>query len=181
MSRKDIYNYTPKHRGINVNWYAPVLDGVNLLKHPDWKDSLDWVNATFTSSMNVSNPLEQRDLHDLDEELAQLDSKYRILKDHLRKTDQDKPLLEHKTNSFFNHDTFLDNPALDQRDELRSNAKNVHPVMVPKQQIRDMEKYFERRKGFYSRTRFRDKEEVKDENTGEKFYKMDFGRVAGDG
>jgi hypothetical protein len=182
MTRKDIYNYTPKHRGINVNWYAPILDGVNLLKRKDWKDSLDWVNATFTSSLNLSNPLEQRDLRDIDEELAILDSKYGILQDHLRKSDQDKPLLEHQSNSFFNHDTFLDNPILDQNDKLRSNAKNVHNVFVPLEDVKSMERHFERRKGFYGRTKFKDiKEEVKDERTGVKYVGLEYGRVAGDG
>jgi hypothetical protein len=182
MSRKDIFNYTPKHRGINVNFYAPILDGVNLLKRRDWKDSLDWVNATFTSSLNISNPLEQRDLRDIDEELALLDSKYGIIKDHLKKSDQDQPLIEHRNQAFFNHDTFLDNPALDQNDKLRSNAKNVHHVLVPKREVKDMERYFERRKGFYGRTKFKDiKEEVQDERTGEKYCALEYGRVAGNG
>lgn len=182
MSRKDIYNYTPFHRGINVNFYSPILDGVNLLTRKDWKDSLDWVNATFTSSLDITNPLEQRDLHDIDEELAILDSKFGILQDHLRKTDQDKPLLEHHSKSFFNHDTFLDNPALDQNDKLRSHAKNVHDIMVPLAEVKSMEKYFERRKGFYGRTKFKDiKKEVKDERTGEKFVELSWGRVAGNG
>lgn len=182
MSRKDIYNYTPFHRGINVNFYSPILDGVNLLTRKDWKDSLDWVNATFSSSLDITNPLEQRDLHDIDEELAILDSKYKILQDHLKQTDQDKPLLEHHSTSFFNHDTFLDNPILDQNDKLRSNAKNVHDVMVPLAEVKSMEKYFERRKGFYGRTKFKDiKKEVKDERTGEKFVGLSWGRVAGNG
>lgn len=182
MKRQDIYNYTPFHRGINVNFYAPILDGVNLLKRKDWKDSLDWVNATFTASQNLTNPLEQRDLRDIDEELARLDSKYKILQDHLRSKDQDKPLLEHTNQTFFNHDTFLDNPALDEKDELRSKAKNVHEIMVPKAQVQSMEKYFEKRKGFYGRTKFKDiKKEIKDENTGEKYVGLEFGRVAGNG
>lgn len=182
MSRKDIYNYTPKHRGINVNFYAPILDGVNLLKRPDWKDSLDWVNATFSSSLNITNPLEQRDLHDIDEELALLDSKFGIIQDHLRQTDQDNPLLEHHSTSFFNHDTFLDNPALDSNDKLRSKAKNVHDVFVPLAEVRAMENHFQRRKGFYGRTKFKDiKKEVKDERTGVKYVGLEFGRVAGNG
>ena len=182
MSRKDIYNYVPKHRGINVNFYAPVLDGVNLLTRKDWRDSIDWVNATFTSSLEISNPLEQRDLRNIDNELSELDSKYRILQDHLRKSDQDLPLLEHSKQTFFNHDTFLDNPALDQNDKQRSNAKNVHEILVPKAQVREMEKHFERRKGFYQRTKFKDiKKEVKDENTGEKYCSLEFGRVCGNG
>ena len=182
MSRKDIYNYVPQHRGINVTFYAPILDGVNLLTRRDWKDSLDWVNATFTSSLDLSNPLEQRDLRDIDEELAHLDSKYGVIKDHLRKSDQDKPLLENTNQTFFNHDTFIDNPALDQNDKLRSNAKNVHQILVPKAEVKDMERYFERRKGFYGRTKFKDiKEEVKDENTGEKYCALEYGRVAGNG
>ena len=169
MSRKDIYNYTPYHRGINVNFYAPILDGVNLLKRQDWRDSLDWVNATFSCSMDITNPLEQRDMRDLNDELARLDSKFKILKDHLRKTDQDKPLLEHHSKSLFNHDTFLDNPILDQRDELRSKAKNVHNVRVPVEQVREMEKYFERRKGFYGRTKFKDiKNESKNAQSNQK-------------
>lgn len=180
MSRNDIYNYTPKHRGINVNFYAPILDGENLLKRKDW--NLDWVNATFSSSLDITNPLEQRDLRDIDNELAHLDSKFKILQDHLKKSDQDKPLLEHHSKHFFNHDCFLDSPALDSREDLRSKAKNVHQILVPKKEVQDMEKHFEKRKGFYGRTKFKDiKEEVKDERTGEKYVGLEFGRVCGDG
>jgi hypothetical protein len=180
MSRRQIYNYVPKRRGISAYFYAPILDGVNLLKREDWKKELDWVNVTFSSSRLLTNPLEQRDLRDIDEELAELDSKFKILKDHLRKSDQDRPLLSEKKNQkFFKHETFLDSPALDgDKDYLRSKAQNVHNVKVPLSQFQKMERHFEKRKAFYpGRRKFKNIKKEGKTSDGEKYVELEFGQI----
>lgn len=163
--------------GLTLNFYAPIYDGVNLLKNPRTRKALNQVDMSVSGSMINPNPLQQRDKGDGDEFL----SKQPVVKDHLRHTDQKELITNQKTdNEIQDHWTFLDNPILDgQNDYQRSKAKDVHQVAVDMEQLRELENYFEKRKALFGRTKFKDiKATGSDRNSRKKIVLLDFGKLS---
>lgn len=163
--------------GLTLNFYAPIYDGVNLLKNPRTAKALNQVDMSVSGSMINPNPLQQRDQGDIDNFLA----KQPVVKDHLRHTDQKELITNQKTNNEIqDHWTFLDNPILDgQNDYQRSKATDVHSVAVDMEQVNELETYFEKRKALFGRTKFKDiKAKVKDHRTGRKIVLLDMGKLS---
>lgn len=150
-------HYVPFHKGLDVNFYEPVNDrGENLFKLPGYNTKkITALDVTITAKSINPDPLHERDMRDIDEELAMLDSTYRVMQDHLKVTDNKRLTHFHQpVNTLIRHATILDHPYLDgQNDHLRSTAQEVHDVEIPVEDLRAEEERFSRRKAFYSRSK----------------------------
>lgn len=140
--------YNPP-RGINVLFYD----------RKDTEKAKDRVNATFLST-SINNEINaQKDLRDINAELA-LFGKY-VKKDHLKKSDEPK-LLQNpavKTDSILDTTIFKGN-----RDSVISRAKNKHTVKISPFQLKEINKKFDK-----------PLKDVKKDKEG--FYKADFGQI----
>lgn len=178
MSQSDVSNYVPYHRGLDINFYQPELDGRNLYHNKADRDKLDWVDITITCSSINPDPLHECIQRDIDEELALIDSKYGILKDHLTHTDNKKLIHNHQSKqSLLKHGTVLQHPYLQgENDYLKSKAEDVHKVTVPLSEVKEFENHLERRKAFYKSAKLEYIEKI-DEKTNEKSAEFDFGYI----
>jgi len=168
MSPNDVSNFVPYHRGLDFNLYHNKAD----------RNRLDWVDVTITASNINPDPLHECIQRDIDEELALMDSKYGILKDHLTHTDNTR-LIHHKQSkeSLLKHGTILQHPYLQgENDHLKSKAQEVHKVTVPLSEVKEFEKKLERRKAFYRSAKLEYIEKI-DESTNEKSAEFDFGYI----
>lgn len=152
MNRREISRLRPFHRGLDINIYEPIVDGHNLLHLPGYNTKkIDWVDMTITARNINVQPLHERDMRDIDEELARLDSKWRILKDHLKHTDN--PSLVHEkqpVETLTRHLVILDHPHLDgANDHWRSKAQDVHTMIMPMEEVKQLEERWEKRKAFF--------------------------------
>lgn len=149
--------FQPFHKGLDVNFYESLSDsGENLTKIKGYNTKkIDVVDVTITAKSVNPNPLHERNLRDIDEELAMIDSTYHVVQDHLRHTDNRRLTHFHQpVNTLMRHATILDHPYLDgQNDHMRSTAKDVHKVEVPVELLRQEEEKFARKKAFYSRSK----------------------------
>lgn len=159
MNLEDARRYQPFHKGLDINFYEPVSDrGENLLKVKGYNTKkINNLDVTITAKSVNPNPLHERDLRDIDEELAMMDSKYRVIQDHLKHTDNKKLTHFHQpVNTLMRHATVLEHPYLEgQNDHLKSTAKEVHEVEIPLETIREHEKKFEKRKAFYNKSKMK--------------------------
>lgn len=157
MNRRELARLTPFHRGLDITAYEPVVDGHNLLHLPGYNTKkIDWVDLTITArSINVQ-PLHERDMGAIDEELAMLDSKHRILKDHLTYTDNHNLVHEKQAiETLTKHLVILDHPHLDgENDHWRSKAKDVHSMTMPLEEVKALQQRYEKRKAFFPQNRF---------------------------
>lgn len=179
MSRREIDRLSPWHRGLDVDIYAPIVDGVNLLHLRGYnKKKIDWVDISLTGSTINPYGNKQRDQGDIDEELAKLDSVFKILQDGLTAKDQPDLINEKQPiDTLIQHSVPVDHPYLDgQNDWMRSKMANIHEIETTLREIRKWEYYFERRKAFYPRSKYKDyqvKEKLRGD--GEKMVTMQFG------
>lgn len=174
ITREQLRNFRKKRRGLKFNWYAPIIDGVNYKNDP----SIDWRDVTIFSFRNDIQTLHQRDARDINEELAEMDSKFRIIQDHLKYTDN-HDLVELKDNKLIKQDVMLDHPQLDgENDKLRSKATDVHEIFISKQKKINIEKYFQSRKAFWNRTEFKNLKSHTHPETKEEGYLAEFGRIS---
>lgn len=157
MTLDQARKFQPFHKGLDVNFYEPLSDrGENLLKISGYNtDKIDAIDVTITAKSVNPNPLHERDLRDIDEELAMIDSNYRIIQDHLKHNDNKRLTHFHQpVNTLMRHATILDHPYLDgENDHMRSTAKEVHNVEVPVELLRQEEEKFARKKAFYNRSK----------------------------
>ncbi len=152
MNRREIDRLTPFHRGLDINIYEPIVDGHNLLHLKGYnKNKIDWCDITITARSVNPNPLHERDMHDIDEELARIDSKFKIIKDHLKHTDNKFLVHEHQpVETLTRHTVILDHPYFDgENDHWRSRAKDKHTQTIPLEEVRSMEEHFKKRRAFY--------------------------------
>lgn len=152
MNRRELSRLKPFHRGLDITVYEPIVDGHNLLHLPGYnKEKIDWVDMTITARNINVQPLHERDMRDIDEELARMDSKWRILKDHLKHTDN--PNLVHEkqpVETLTRHLVILDHPHLDgANDHWRSKAQDVHNMIMPLEEVKQLEERWEKRKAFF--------------------------------
>lgn len=180
MTRRELQKLTPWHRGLDIDIYAPIVDGINLLHEPTYnKKKIDWVDITLTGSTINPYPLKQRDKGDIDEELARLDSAFKILQDGLSSKDNNNLVHEKQPReTLIQHSVPVDIPYLDgENDYLKSKMTNIHEIQTTLRMIRQWENYFARRKSFYSRSEFNPREykEATRHADGEKMVIMEFG------
>ena len=157
MTLDQARTYQPFHKGLDINVYEPVNDrGENLLKLPGYNTKkISALDVTITAKSINPDPLHETDMRDIDEELAMLDSTYRVLQDHLKYTDNRRLTHFHQpVETLIRHATILDHPYLDgENDHLRSTAQEVHDVEIPVSDLRTEEGRLEKRKAFYSRSK----------------------------
>ena len=157
MTQEQVRNYQPFHKGLDINFYEPLDDrGENLLKMKGYNvKKINTVDVTITAKSINPNPLHERDMRDIDEELARMDSTYKVLKDHLKHTDNTRLTHFHQPkHTLMRHAVVLDHPYLDgENDHLRSTAQEVHEVEFTVAMLREEEEKLERRKAFYNRTK----------------------------
>jgi hypothetical protein len=179
MTRQDIESYIPYHRGLDINFYPQVEDGHNLFEDPKQRKNINWVDITITASSVNPNILHERNMRDIDEELAIIDSKYGILKDHLTHTDNKRLIHNHQSKeSLIKHGVILDHPYLEgENDNLKSKATDVHDVKIPMEEVKAWNDHFERRKAFYKRKMLKEFTESTDEKTNEKMATFKFGYI----
>lgn len=183
MNRREIDRLTPFHRGLGVNIYEPIVDGHNLLHLKGYnKKKIDWVDMTITARSVDPNPLHERDMAAIDEELSRIDSKFRILKDHLKHTDNHYLMHEHQpVETLTRHTIILDHPYFDgENDHWRSKAKDVHTQNIPLEEVRSMEEHFQKRRAFYpkGRTMLKAVKAVApDKQTGQDLVQVEVGEI----
>jgi hypothetical protein len=135
--------------------------GINVLFYDrkDTEKAKNRVNATFLST-SINNELNaQKDLRDINAELA-LFGKF-VKKDHLKKSDEPK-LLQSPT---VKTDSLLDTSIFKgTRDSIISRAKNKHTVKISPFQLKEINKKFEK-----------PLHDLKKTKNG--FYKADFGQI----
>lgn len=168
------------HRGLDFTFYPPVVDGENLFKIPGYNtDKIDWCDVTITAKDINPQVLHERNERDIDEELAMIDSKWRILKDHLRHTDNKELIHEYYAReNLTRHDVILDHPYLDgQNDYLRSKARDVHEEIIPMESVKLMEQYWERRMSFFKRTKLKEYKPATELFTGRRMAVVQMGIV----
>jgi hypothetical protein len=157
MTLEQARHYQPYHKGLDVNIYEPLDDrGQNLLKMPGYNTKkINALDVTITAKSINPDPLHERDMRDVDEELAMMDSTYRVIQDHLKTTDNNRLTHLHQPpETLIRHATILDHPYLDgQNDHLRSTAQEVHDVEINVEDLRVEEDRLARRKAFYSRSK----------------------------
>lgn len=162
MRRREMFRYKTFHKGLDLHFYAPVVDGINLLtdmpKTYD-KNKIDFVDLTITArSVNPNHPLHERTMRDIDEELAMMDSKYRILKDHLKHTDN-KELIHEKQpiETIQRHSVIEDHPYFDgANNHWLSKMQDKHEEIIPLESVKQEEKRWERRKALFKRNKVLD-------------------------
>lgn len=179
MSQEDIHNYIPKHKGLDFNFYAPIVeDGRNLLHEPGYdKKQINWVDLIITASNLNPDPLHARDMRDIDEELAHMDSKYRVLKDRLTHTDNKNLInLKQPEETFTKHGTVLSHPFLQDNDHLISKMTEIHDTDIPLEEVREWEAKFEKRKSFYSKSKLKDYSIIESKE-GKKFARFKMGYI----
>lgn len=149
--------YVPFHKGLDINFYEPLNDrGENLLKLPGYNTKkIGALDVTITAKSINPDPLHERDMRDIDEELAMMDSTYRVVQDHLKTTDNDRLTHLHQPpETLIRHATILDHPYLDgQNDHYRSTAQEVHDVEISVEDLRAEEERLAKRRAFYSRSK----------------------------
>lgn len=180
MSLDEARKYQPFHKGLDINFYEPLSDrGENLLHVKGYNTKkIDTVDVTITAKSINPNPLHARDMRDIDEELAMMDSTYRVIQDHLKHTDN-KQLTHFKQpkHTLMRHATILDHPYLDgENDHLRSTATEVHDVEFHLTDLKEQEDKFSKRKAFYDRSKLHYVAKL-DKNLGEKTAKMQVGYI----
>src|SRR5689334_16386625 len=82
MTYDDVNNYIPYHRGLDVNFYAPHFEDTKMMDVRKAIKNITYYDMTITASSINPNILHERTQRDIDEELAIIDSKYGIIKDH---------------------------------------------------------------------------------------------------
>ena len=172
--------YQPFHKGLDINFYAPIDDrGRNLLHKPGYNTKkINYLDATFTAKSINPNPLLARDMRDIDEELAVMDESFRVVQDHLKGTDNKRLIHLHQSEkTLLRHAVVLDHPYLDgENDKYRSTATEVHDVRVPVELVREQESRFEKRKAFYNRSKIQYLTEL-DKPTNRKMAVMKMGWI----
>jgi len=178
MNRRELARLTPWHRGMDIDYHAPVVDGVNLLHEPTYnKKKIDWVDLTLTGSTINPYPLKQIDQGDIDDELSRLDTAFRILEDGIHSSKDLKLSHENQPReTLIQHSVPVDIPYLDgENDHLRSKMVNIHEIETTLRMVRQWENYFSRRKLFYHRSEFKDYKQATRRADGEKMVIMEFG------
>ena len=165
------------HRGLEMNIYDPVVDGVNLSMVPGYNTKkIDWVDITLTAKSKNPNPLHERTDRDIDEELAMLDEKYRIMQDHLKPNDNNR-LLENKQpkDTLIRHGVPVIHPFFSgENDTLIDKMTEKHPIRIPMSTVREQERYFEKRGAFYKKAKLNYVAKL-NESTGDKFIETEMG------
>ena len=181
MTAKDVSTYVPFHRGVEIEFHPHFQDGKYLKEYNGQKyvNKLKWVDATiFSSSINPDYRM-ARDLRDLNEELAYLDSKFGIIQENLSSSTNPHLLPNlHNTKRLIRHATILGSPFIQQNDHLRSRATEVHKVMMSISEIREIESKFAKQKAFYNKSKI---EYIQQLNplTNEKFAEVEIGYISG--
>lgn len=176
----DAKRYQPFHKGLDVNFYAPIDDrGRNLLRKPGYNTKkINYLDATFTAKSINPNPLLALDMRDIDEELAVMDETFRVVQDHLKANDNKRLIHLHQNEkTLIRHAVVLDHPYLDgENDKYRSTATEVHDVRIPVETVREQEARFEKRKAFYNRSKIEYVTEM-DKKTKKKMAVMKMGWI----
>ena len=178
MTPNDVANFMPYHRGLDINFYAPEFEDTRLLDINKAKKLVTSYDVTITACSINPNILHERDMRDIDEELAIIDSKYGIIKDHLTHTDN-KKLIHNKqaSDTLTRHATIMSHPYLEgENDHLKSKATDVHKIKVKMEDMKAFENHIERRRAFFRKSKL-DYIETIDQQTGEKLAETDFGYI----
>jgi hypothetical protein len=135
-------------------------------------------NMTFQVTRRNPNPLFRKRGEDIDRflnNLSIIDPRIKILTEKI--TTKDQPNLMDRP--YMKIETLLDQPGLAEdleMDKYLSTAENITEVKIKQSEVDALEKYYEKHKGEYIRTKFkkgdlRDDGE-KDPETNEKIYKV---------
>lgn len=179
MTLDEMKKFQPFHKGLDLNFYDPLDDkGNNLLRKPGYNTKkINSVDVTITAKSINPDPLHEVEMREIDEELARMDSKFRVLKDHLKHTDNKR--LTHANQpveTLTVHQTIVDHPYFDgENDHLKSKMRDIHSVTVPVSEIKEWESKFERKKAFYKRSKLNYVAEM--DKKGEKYAIMDMGSL----
>jgi hypothetical protein len=178
MTPEQMASYTPYHRGLDFNFYNPVFEDTRLLNLQQARKMITTYDLTITACSINPDPLCGRDMRDIDEELAMMDSKYKIIKDHLTPNDRNDLIhIKQPKESLTKHATITTHPYLEgENDYLKSKMKDVHDIEIPLQDIKNFEKHVEKKKAFYNKIKL-DYVEKLDEQTGRKVAKTQFGYI----
>jgi hypothetical protein len=178
MTPEQVANYVPYHRGLDLNFYAPEFEDTRMRDLNKARKMITSYDLTITTCSINPNILHARDMRDIDEELALIDSKYGIIKDHLTHTDNKKLIHSHQaSDNLTKHATIMSHPYLEgENDHLRSKATDVHKVQVKMEDVKDFEKHIEKRRAFFRKVKL-DYIEKMDPQTGEKMAEFDFGYI----
>ena len=179
MTPQQWQNYVPYHKGLDISFYPPVVNGKNLYFHPGYNmKKHNWVDCTITACSVNPNPLHARDRNDVDDEIARLDSKYGILQERI--THKENPYLIQNfqpLKTLTRHAVVLSHPYLQgQNDYLKSRATEIHKTYLPISEVRDLEKQFEKKKALYEKSKMEYVEKM-NQRTGEKFAEMDMAYI----
>jgi hypothetical protein len=181
MPRSEIGQHRIKRKGLKIDFLAPIVDGVNLLKIPDYNTKkITWCDIAITSTSQSPIMNQSRDMRDIDNELAEIDSKWKIIQERL--THKDNPTLINYNQSketYIRHAIPMNHPFLQgENDKLKKNMTELNEIDVPLEDVRAHEAYLEKKKAFYKSHKFEDGYKVtKNEQTGEKFAKMKIGYI----
>src|SRR3954469_4720141 len=96
MTPDQVANYVPYHRGLDLNFYAPEFEDTRLRDLNKARKLITSYDLTITACSINPNILHETDMRDIDGELALIDSKYGIIKDHLTHTDNKKLIHSHQ-------------------------------------------------------------------------------------
>lgn len=179
MTLDEMRRFQPYHKGLDFNFYDPVDDkGNNLL----WKQGyntkkINSLDVTVTAKLLNPDPLHETEMRHIDEELARMDSKFRVLKDHLKPNDNKKLVHANQpTETLTRHTTIVDNPYFDgENDHLKSKLSDIHDIIVPVSEIKEWESKFERKKAFFKRSKLEYVAEL--DKKGDKYAKMPVGTL----
>lgn len=179
MTPEQVSNYIPYRRGLDVAFYPSVVNGMNLKFHPGYNmKKHNWVDCTITACSVNPDPLHARDRNDVDDEIARLDSKYGILQERI--THKENPYLIQNfqpLNTLTRHATILTHPYLQgQNDYLKSRATEVHKTYIPLEEVRELEKHFEKKKAFYDKSKLEYVEKLNEKNN-RKYAEFDMGII----
>ena len=133
-----VYHKTVRYRlhKLEVDNYRPTLPGINCTF-----GDYDFINHEVTVHYSCSDhpmlpPNQRRDMKDIEDEIRRMEP--RLVKD----THLDLRLPFHEGVKFI-----LDHHALDgQYDYMRSKAVMVHELKLPKIEIKEINKYYEKQK-----------------------------------
>jgi hypothetical protein len=180
ITLEEAKHFQPFHKGLDFNFYEPTDDnGNSLFNVPGYPlHKVNALDVTFTAKSVNPEPLRGRFMSDIDEELAMLAPYNRVIQDHLKHTDNKRLIHFHQPkHTLMRHATILDHPYLDgENDKMRSYATDVHDIIVPLLEIKEMEKKFEKRKAFFKRSKL-DYVAKLDEQTGQKYATMKMGYI----
>lgn len=158
-------------RGFTLRLYAPP-------QHPNQFIDEETLTLTIVVNENEPEPQYRRFADDIDtylNDIGRIDNRIKILSDHVTKQEQ-PDLID---DWFIKNEVVLDHPGLDDMDELRSKAGNIHDVEVPESQVLNMEAEYERMKKDYVRTTLQNVEDTGkvDPQSNQRIKRVKYGEI----